>query len=91
MEKLHDYVPTAAAEGTYSLPNGEQITFDDTKFHEVLFGGDQLTVARARGAQALRSTHDSAVSRLDGLIPVVEDWHARMTLMKVSLATHVSL
>ncbi len=25
----------------------------------------------------------TAISRLDGVVPVVEDWHARMTLMKV--------
>lgn len=79
------YVPTVAAEGTHTLPTGHQVTFDDTKFHEILFGGDQLTVARARGAQVLRSTHDSAVSRITGLIPVIEDWHARMTMMKVCM------
>lgn len=83
MEKIHTYVPTAAAEGTHTLPSGHQVSFDDSKFHEILFGGDQLTVARARGAQVLRSTHDKAVSRLTGLVPVIEDWHARMTMMKV--------
>lgn len=46
-------------------------------------GGDQLTVARARGTAALRATHDSPTERLNGIIPVIEDWHVRLTLMKV--------
>lgn len=83
MERLHAYVPTAKAEGTHTIPTGHQVTFDDTKFHEILFGGDQLTIARARGAQVMRSTHDSAVCRLEGLVPVIEDWHTRMTMVKV--------
>ena len=36
-------------------------------FLQILFGGDQLTVARARSAQSLRDTHDSAKERLEGL------------------------
>ena len=68
-----------------SLPNGSTIKFDETNFFQILFGGDQLTVARAHGAQALRATHDTAKERLEGLCPVLEDWHARMILLKVSL------
>ena len=59
------------------------VEFDDTRFHSVLFGGDQLTVTRIRGTQTLRDTQDKAIDRLEGVIPVVEDWHTRMTLMKV--------
>ena len=47
-------------------------------------GGDQLTVARVRGTQALWKAQDRPVNRLEGLIPVVEDWHARMALVRVS-------
>ncbi len=42
-----------------------------------------LTAARVRGTQALRQTEDKAVDRLQGLIPVVEDWHTRMALVMV--------
>lgn len=76
-------VPTREAEGQHTLPNGVNISFDDTRFHEILIGGDQLTVARVRGAQAIRDTHDKRVDRFEGVIPVVEDWHARMTFLKV--------
>ena len=85
MSEFHKYVPTHSQEGQLALPNGSTIEFDDTKFFQILFGGDQLTVARARGAQALRATHDTAKERLEGLCPVLEDWHARMILLKVLL------
>ena len=76
-------VPTTNAEGHFTLPSGDVMDFDDTRFHKILFGGDQLTVARMRGTQALRDTQDKPVDRLEGVIPVAEDWHTRMTLMKV--------
>ena len=50
--------------------------------HNFLFGGDQLTVARIRGAQILRDTQDKPVDRFEGIIPVIEDWHTRTTLLK---------
>ncbi len=88
LEHFMKLVPTLHADGTLTLPNGGQIDFDDTRFSEILFGGDQLTAARIRGAQALRQSEDSAVDRLQGLISVTEDWHERMTLMKVHKPNH---
>lgn len=76
-------VPTFAAEGHHTLPNGSTIDFDDSRFHSILFGGDQLTVARIRGTQTLRDTQERKVDRLEGVVPVCEDWHTRMTLLKV--------
>ena len=67
-----------------------QVTYqDDTRncedfFHGIIFGGDQLTVCRSRAPQAARCNDDNPVEQLEGLIPVVEDWHARLTLMRVS-------
>ena len=72
-------------EGHHTLPNGEMLDFDDTSFFTLLLGGDQLTVACARGAQAMRASHDRPSDRLEGIIPVVEDWHSWMTLMRVIL------
>ena len=41
------------------------------------------------------SNSDSAISRLEGLIPVTEDWHAKMCLYKVCVlalgVVHVSM
>jgi len=58
--------------------------YDTTKFVEILFGGDQLTVARANGIKALRSGHDIAFDRLDGFVPVLE--HARVILLQVCVS-----
>lgn len=84
MESFHKYVPNLPADGHRTLPDGSILEFDDTRFFPLFLGGDQLTVARARGAQALRVTEDTPLDRLEGIIPVVEDWHTRMTLMRVS-------
>ena len=48
-----------------------------------LFGGDQLTAARIRGTKILRDTQDKPTERFEGILPIVEDWHARMALLKV--------
>ena len=85
LKKYMELVPFRAAEGHFTLPNENIITFDDTQFWRVLFGGDQLTVARMHGTQALRDTQDTQ-DQLEGVIPVVEDWHARMTFLKVDTA-----
>ena len=89
MAKILSYymtlVPTLNMQQDITLPNGSTLTIDNTQFFPILFGGDQLTVARVRGTQALRVSHDSPVDCLEGVVPIVEDWHARMTLMKVVL------
>ena len=45
---------------------------------EFIFGGDQLTVCQNYGAQSAWSNDDKPVGRLEGLIPVAEDWHTRL-------------
>lgn len=92
LEEFHNkYVPTLSSEATTTLPDESTRTFDNTQFHTILIGGDQLTVARIRGATNLRSSHAKSADRLEGTVPVVEDWHARMTLMKVNSIYSVTL
>ena len=76
-------VPTVEMEGKHKLPNGSVLDFDDSRFFSILIGGDQLTVPRICGVQALRDTHAKRPDRFEGLLPDVEDWHSRMTIMKV--------
>ena len=38
-------------------------------------GGDQMTAARVRGSQRIRSNSKRGVDRLQGLVCVTEDWH----------------
>ena len=44
---------------------------------------DQLTVCRCRSIQSARINDDDTAERLVGLVPVTEDWHARLTLSYV--------
>lgn len=49
----------------------------------ILFGGDQLTTERARNLKNAVSNSDSSSDHLKELIPVTEDWHAKMCLYQV--------
>ena len=83
LEELSKYVPAREYQGTTMLPDGTTFTSNDVTYHEVLIGGDQLTCARVRGAQSVRANHETTTDRLAAFTPVVEDWHAKMTLLKV--------
>lgn len=85
MDDYMNLVPTLIATGHYIPRNNSALEFDATQFHSILFGGDQLTVARMRGTQVLRTTEETAVKRLQGLLPVVEDWHTCMTFLNVTV------
>ena len=63
--------------------NGEEIETNEEVLYQILGGGDQLTVTRSRSAIGIRRTHDSNREKLLGIIPVIEDWHARVTLLQV--------
>ena len=58
---------------------GEEVPLTKTRCHQVLLGGNQLTVARARSAIRSVGNSDSSSQKLSGVIPVVEDWHAKLT------------
>lgn len=53
-------------------------------FHYVLFGVDMLTFKRARGAKQIRCNLVRGMDRLEGLVPVIEDRHAKVCLLSVS-------
>jgi len=80
MEALLSYVPKKSNNVTYHL--SEEFVAQEDCYHQILFRGDQLTVCHARGAQSACFHDDKAAERIEGLLPVVEDWHA---LMRVSL------
>ena len=84
MDKLHEYVPSKPVTESFPLFADEpDVEIDDEMFHQILLGGDQLTAARARGSIAARQDHITRRERLEGLLPVVEDWHAKQCLLKV--------
>ncbi len=61
----------------------ENSALQDKQFLTTLVGGDYLSVARARGAQVIRSTSELTKDTLNGLLPVAEDWHAKVCLIEV--------
>lgn len=85
LDHLHlHYIPSTATTKEIVLENGETITHVDYNLVKILLGGDQVTVARTHGAKGIRLNHEDSKSSLKGIIPVVEDWHTRQTLMQVS-------
>ena len=88
MDKLHDYVPAKQVVETFDIFRDDSpVEMEEYVFHQILLGGDQLTVARACGSAAIHEDHITCVctskDRLEGLLPVVEDWHAKQCLLKV--------
>lgn len=84
MESLHEYVPTHSTLSKVSVPGGdEEIDVMKDKFHQILFGGDQLTAARARGSQRICKNSEGGKERLEGLMPVCEDWHSNLYILGV--------
>lgn len=91
MESLHEYVPTHSTVSKETIPGvGEEVDVMKDKFHQILFGGDQLTAARARGSQRIRNNSERGRERLEGLTPVCEDWHSKLCLLGVRFVIHKS-
>lgn len=67
LQHVHQYIP--------KQPTGE--------YYPLFFGGDQLTKERAGGAQDAKLQSEKESGRLRGVVPVVEDWHTRMTFYQV--------
>ena len=71
---LHKYVPTVEepSEEVYVPSRMESASVSHEVLHKILFGGDQLTVARMRGAQAVKTNSLTPTTRMEGFVPVVE-------------------
>ena len=86
LHELHKYVAVVRRTETFQPAEGvadEPITCHIDHFSHTLIGGDQLTVARIRGCQNVQRNGESGRDRLEGLVPVIEDWHAKMCYMQV--------
>lgn len=83
LDHYQTYIPSVNCE--QSLP--EEGKTPDKQFITTLVGGDYLSVARARGAQLIRSTSELTEHTLDGIMPVAEDWHAKVCFLEVSAYT----
>ena len=84
MIHLQQYVPFSSTEKKVIDPNNNQEhSMSCDVFHPILFGGDQLTAERAVGSKRCRRNEDRGFDKLAGLTPVIEDWHAKVALLKV--------
>ncbi|XP_065908049.1 uncharacterized protein [Dysidea avara] len=81
LDDLSKYVPVHVASRTETI-EGKSFDIDDSRLFQILLFGDQLTVARARGAIGLRDDDTDALHRLEGFVPAVADWHTRMCLLQ---------
>ena len=86
LEHTHTYIPTVTTEEVIECDDsdGEEIITKNDRFHHILYGGDQLTTERMRGAKNVRSNACRGKERLEGVVPMVEDWHTKVVLLKVS-------
>ena len=88
LSHLHElYVPFIEESVTQKIESiNTEIALKKTKFHQVIIGGDQLTAAHARSAIKNVANGNSSLTKLSGFIPVVEDWHTKMTLLCVRVS-----
>lgn len=62
----------------------------DVKCHSVLFAGGQLTVKQARSARAQRNNSENARGKLEGFVPLAQDWHAGLCFLQVRMSQHLN-
>ena len=92
MTYLHHYIPQLQQTQLQPVPETNKMEEVCTaKTYPIMFGGDQLTKARAVAAIKVKSNAEIPASRLEGFIPVVEDWHAKLTLCKVRSIIVISI
>ncbi|XP_065917243.1 uncharacterized protein [Dysidea avara] len=81
MDQIHRYVPTQTNNVTITFADSEEtLTYTEYNFHPICCSGDQLTAAREHTAQSVRHHSENELDRLEGLVPVVDDWHTNITL-----------
>ena len=68
LDTMYKYVPSVVRKSNATLPNGDTYEKTDFAAWDTLIGGDQLTVARIRGAISIRAGHDSPVDQLCGFV-----------------------
>ena len=85
MQHLQKYIPYVRQHTFVPVPGSdecEEVRSDI--FHYILFGGDQLTIVRAEGAQRVRGNSYTGTDKLEGFIAVHESWHEKQCLAEVS-------
>ena len=85
LDDLQKYAPSTSNTRDVPVPYTNEVrSLKEIAFHRLLFGGDQLTTKRARVGIRVRT---NSADRLEGLLPVEEDWHAKVVLLEVGYPT----
>ena len=88
MSTVHQYVPAIECTKEFLIPSTQEIVnVQEASITPILFVGDQLTVARGRGAKLAKVNSSSPTGRFEGLRPACADWHTRVILLEVRLYT----
>lgn len=84
---IQGYVPCNTYEKEFVVGD-DVVCGHEYNFIPALVGGDQLSVARARGGQDISLDGNNGYDKLNGLLPVAEDWHAKLCFMEVGLYSY---
>jgi len=86
LSHLYQYIPIREYTESYSVPgkDSDPVSVPKACIHPILIGGDQLTANRARCAIRAKVNEETPALRLEGLIPVAEDWHTKLNFLDVS-------
>lgn len=84
LDNLYKYVPRRSFTESVSV-NDEEYSLSTDVTHTILLGGDQMTAARCRGCQSIRSNSTNDSDKLNGFHPVAEDWHTKVILLEVCM------
>ena len=83
MAHPHQYAPVVEQVEVHIASIDKTVQVTTARTCHILVGSDQLTAARARGAQKANVNSLTPSSKLEGLVPMVEDWHTKVTLLTV--------
>ena len=86
LSHLYQYIPSKESANLVYIPSTNQMVLKaGATVHPIMFGGDQLTAAHAYGAITAMANNLTPQRRLEGIIPVIEDWHAIVVLLEVNM------
>ena len=63
--------------------NLESYTQTEYELATTLVGGDQLTTAHGSRCIKVKENSENNLNKLCGLLPVIEDWHAKVCFVEV--------
>lgn len=84
LTQIHQYVPQFTYTEEVCISDGTVEKIEKAKMHQILLGGDQLTAARARNSIKGKMNSQTPSKQLQGIIPVMEDWHTKANFLGVS-------